>query len=49
MDNLMHDRSSIVIAHWLPTAISADRIVVMNKGKTMDAGRHEELLERCKI
>lgn len=49
LDNLMHERSSIVIAHRLSTVISANRIVVMSKGKIMDIGRHEELLDRCEI
>jgi subfamily B ATP-binding cassette protein MsbA len=49
LDNLMHGRSSIVIAHRLSTVIGADRIVVMDKGRIVDAGTHGELLTRCGI
>jgi subfamily B ATP-binding cassette protein MsbA len=49
LDNLMQGRSSIVIAHRLSTVIGADRIVVMDKGRIVDAGTHGELLTRCGI
>jgi subfamily B ATP-binding cassette protein MsbA len=49
LDNLMQGRTSIVIAHRLSTVISADRIVVMNRGEIMDVGKHEELLQRCGV
>jgi ABC-type multidrug transport system fused ATPase/permease subunit len=45
----MQGRSSIVIAHRLSTVIGADRIVVMDKGRIVDAGTHGELLTRCGI
>jgi ABC-type multidrug transport system fused ATPase/permease subunit len=45
----MQGRTSIVIAHRLSTVISADRIVVMNRGEIMDVGKHEELLQRCGV
>jgi subfamily B ATP-binding cassette protein MsbA len=49
LNNLMQNRTSIVIAHRLSTVISADRIVVMNRGEIMDVGKHEELLQRCGV
>jgi ABC-type Na+ transport system ATPase subunit NatA len=49
LENLMQGRSSIVIAHRLSTVIGADRIVVMDKGKIVDAGKHGELLRQCAI
>ncbi len=43
--NLMRDRTSIVIAHRLSTIRRADRIVVMERGRIIEAGNHEELIE----
>jgi ATP-binding cassette, subfamily B, multidrug efflux pump len=44
MDRLLEGRTSIVIAHRLSTVLTADRIVVMHKGKVAEVGNHEELL-----
>lgn len=49
LTNLMIGRTSFVIAHRLSTVINSDMIVVMNKGRVVDTGRHEELLARCEI
>lgn len=46
LDNLMANRTSVVIAHRLSTIVNADRIIVMDKGKIMEEGKHEELLKR---
>ena len=45
LENLMQERTSIVIAHRLSTVISADCILVMQNGKIIARGRHEELLQ----
>lgn len=44
LENLMQDRTSIVIAHRLSTVIGADRILVIDKGRLQAAGTHAELL-----
>lgn len=47
--NLMHNRTTIVIAHRLATVKHADLIVVMNHGQFVDSGSHEELIARCAL
>ena len=49
LDNLMKNRTSIIIAHRLSTVLTADKIVVMEKGRIVDQGTHQELLERCPL
>lgn len=43
---LMKDRTTIVIAHRLSTVMEMDRILVINHGRVVDEGTHEELLKR---
>jgi subfamily B ATP-binding cassette protein MsbA len=45
LENLMSERTSIVIAHRLSTVLSADVIVVMDKGRVAAKGSHSELLK----
>jgi ATP-binding cassette, subfamily B, bacterial MsbA len=44
--NLMLNRTSFVIAHRLSTVRRADAIVVLERGRIVEAGRHDELLSR---
>lgn len=45
-DSLRRNRTTIVIAHRLSTVKKADRLVVMDQGKIVELGTHEELLRR---
>lgn len=44
--NLMKNRTNVIIAHRLSTIKDADKIVVIDKGRIVEIGRHDELLEK---
>ena len=46
IDTIIHDRTSIVIAHRLSTVRNADWILVVDEGKIIEQGRHEDLMAR---
>ena len=46
LDKLAEGRTTLVIAHRLSTVRGADKIIVMDKGRVVDEGTHDELLER---
>ena len=47
IESLMHERTTFVIAHRFSTILSADTIVVMDRGRIVGQGKHEELLATC--
>jgi ATP-binding cassette, subfamily B, bacterial MsbA len=49
LDQLMVKRTTFIIAHRLSTIRKADKIVVLEKGKIVDIGKHQELLNRCSL
>jgi len=46
LNNLIRNRTTFVIAHRLSTVKKADRIVVLDKGKIVEMGTHEELIKK---
>ena len=46
LENMMQNRTSIVIAHRLSTVQKADNIIVMQKGEIVEQGTHDELLAK---
>ena len=46
---LMKDKTVIAIAHKLRSVKDADKIVVLDKGRIADKGKHNELIQRCEI
>jgi ATP-binding cassette subfamily B protein len=49
LNELMKDRTTLIIAHRLSTVLHADTIVLMDQGKIVDTGNHAELLKKSKL
>jgi ATP-binding cassette subfamily B protein len=46
LDNLVHGRTTIAIAHRLSTLHKADRLVVLDRGEVVEIGNHDQLMEK---
>ena len=49
IDEYASDKTRIIVAHNLATVKDADRIIVIDSGKILDMGTHEELKNRCVV
>ncbi|NRF61146.1 ABC transporter ATP-binding protein/permease [Vibrio coralliilyticus] len=49
LEELMRNRTTIIIAHRLSTIQHADQIAVLDHGKLVDVGNHNELLQSCEL
>jgi subfamily B ATP-binding cassette protein MsbA len=49
LSQLILNKTTIVIAHRLSTILNSDKIYVVDSGKIIDSGKHEELLMKSKI
>jgi ABC-type multidrug transport system fused ATPase/permease subunit len=49
IETLMADRTTLIIAHRFSTVVAADQIVVIDKGKVVAKGTHEDLIKQCQL
>jgi subfamily B ATP-binding cassette protein MsbA len=47
IESLMHQRTTFIIAHRFSTILSADTIIVLERGRIVGQGPHEQLLQNC--
>ena len=49
ISRIAHGRTLIVVSHRLASLVSSDAILVLDQGRVVDVGKHQQLLERCEI
>jgi ATP-binding cassette subfamily B protein len=49
LEKITRDRTTIMISHRLSMLAGADRIIVMDQGRIVDVGPHDQLVERCTV
>lgn len=47
--HLMEDKTVIIISHRIKKIVDADQIIIVNRGKIADIGRHKELMEKSDV